>query len=231
MTTPLSARARTVYAVAAGLAWLGLAVSLYLNLTGFYEPPTKPSAFGYARPDGLAGVVSTLLDWLSYFTILSNLLIAVMSTRLARGSDFGTRIWQALRLDSVLMITVTGVVFALLLAATSVQRGLDNLSNALLHQVTPTLGLLLWVVLGPRGRVSGRTVLDALILPLAWLLWTFGRGAVLGAYPYGFIDVTVLGYPTALGNAAGILVAGLLLAAALLGVDRLMSRVRRDPIH
>ena len=50
------------------------------------------------------------------------------------------------------------------------------------------------------------------------------RGAVIGAYPYPFIDVVRLGYGQVLLNVLAIAVLGVVIGTALLGIDRLLSR-------
>lgn len=61
-------------------------------------------------------------DWTTYFTILSNTTAAIVVTALLlrpawfTGADRRGLIWRALRVDSVMMLVVTAVVFNLLLA-------------------------------------------------------------------------------------------------------------------
>jgi hypothetical protein len=52
------------------------------------------------------------------------------------------------------------------------------------------------------------------------------RGAMINAYPYGFIDASVLGYATTLRNAVFLLIAFLVLAYLLI----LLWRVGAKPI-
>lgn len=219
------------YAVSAGLAWLGLALSLTLNLTGFYASDivTDPHSYGYAG-GAATPVPSRLADWISYFTIWSNITVAAVATLLARRARrgmVGTPTLAVFRLSSLVMITITGLVYAVVLAPTSVQRGIDNLSNSLLHQITPVLAVVAWLVVGPRREFSWRTVGLSTLLPLAWIGWMLTRGAVTGTYPYGFINVAQLGLATAASNLAAILALGVALAAAFLGIDRLLARRSR----
>lgn len=57
----------------------------------------------------------SLVNLISYFTIKSNLLVLAASLVLARGHDPDATWWRLLRLASLTGITVTFVVFALLL--------------------------------------------------------------------------------------------------------------------
>ncbi|MBK7610810.1 MAG: Pr6Pr family membrane protein [Actinomycetales bacterium] len=224
MDTTLSPSARRWFAVNAVVAWLGLAVSLTLTVTALYPSTvTIPTRYG---SDHAAGLGSRLADWFSYFTIWSNIVVAVVTSILAWGRPRATAALRAARLDSVLLITITGLVYAVVLAPISVQRGWENVSNTLLHQVTPILTVLVWLLVGPRGWVSWRTVLGALVIPLGWVAVMLLHGAFVRAYPYPFVDVAVLGYAAALVNIVGILVLGLAMAAGFLGLERLLVRRR-----
>ena len=116
------------------------------HVSGHYveaADPAKASILGNTV-DGIDTPWERLFDWLTYFTILSNLLVAVVLTMLiARPTVFARRdatggLWRVLRLDSVLMITITGLVYNLLLAEAG-KSGWDLLSNTLLHWVVPLL--------------------------------------------------------------------------------------------
>ena len=216
--------ARRAFAVNAGLAWLGVVLTVVLSGLGAYEETTPAPGLYGAHPDGLAGAVSRLADTASYFTIWSNVVVAVVMTLLARRPVRATAVLRTLRLDSLLMITITAIVYAVLLAPTAVVVGWSRLTDPILHQVTPAVTVLVWLVFGPRGWVSWRTVLAALLVPLAWVAWMLVRGAVVGAYPYDFANVTTLGYASVLGTLAGILVFGLVVASVFWGLDLVLRR-------
>ncbi|HRW19484.1 MAG TPA: Pr6Pr family membrane protein [Dermatophilaceae bacterium] len=211
------------------VAWLGLGLSLTLNAIDFY-PPTAgalPSRYGTANPAGAAGVLSRLADWISYFTTLSNVVAAVVATALASGRARDTAIWRGLRLSALLCVTITAIVYAVMLSGSSTQRGIDNLANSLIHQVTPALTVLVWLVAGPRGWVGWRAIPAAFVVPLGWIAWMLGRGAIVGAYPYPFVDVVQLGYPQVALNVGGILGLALVLAVVFVIIEQLVRRRRR----
>jgi len=222
---PTSMRARPWHAVNAAVAWLGLGMQLVLSAGGVYPPTqTVPSQLGFDNAAGFAGAVGRTLDLLSYFTIWSNIVVAVVATVLALHPERDSRLLRVLRLDALLMITVTGLVYAVLLAGTAKLTGWQIPANSLLHQVTPVVTIVVWLVVGPRRWIAWRTIPEALVLPLVWIAYTLLRGAVIGAYPYPFIDVVRLGYGQVLVNVLAIAVLGVVIGAALLGIDRLLSR-------
>ena len=216
--------ARTAFAVNAAVAWVGVAITVVLSGLGAYaDLRAEPGLYG-THPEGPAGVVSRLGDTMSYFTIWSNVVVAVATTLLARQPLRSSALLRTLRLDSVLMITITAIVYAVLLAPTAEVVGWSRLTDPILHQVTPAVTVLVWLVFGPRGWISWRTVLAALVLPLAWIAWMLVRGTVIGAYPYDFANVGELGLTSVAGTLAGILVFGLVVASVYWGIDGALRR-------
>lgn len=225
--------AQRAFAISAILAWLGVAVSITLNVFGVYasEPPT-PTSYGW-NPAGAAGALSRLFDSLSYFTIWSNTVVAVTLTLLARRPSRGGRLFGVLRLDSLIMISITGIVYWLLLAPSAKVQGFEWVSNSLLHYITPVLTIIVWAVWGPRGLFRWSTIPAALVIPIAWIFFVLIRGAIINAYPYGFLDVAKYGLTSVLTTVVIILVFGILLAVLYVGIDKAVTRraLRRAASH
>jgi hypothetical protein len=169
-----------------------------------------------------------LVRMFSYFTIQSNLLILIASITLALDPQRDGRLWRVLRLDSVLGIVVTGLVFDLILAPDVHLEGVAFWVTIGFHYFAPWASLLGWLLFGPRPRIDRATIALAFIWPVAWISYTFLRGALTGDYPYPFLDVTTIGLPTALRNTAVVLAVGLVLALVLKLVDRLPSLGQRS---
>ncbi len=226
-----SSGARAAFAVNAGVAWLGLLLTVAFSGLGWYTAQApEPGLYG-VHPQGLAGVASRLADTASYFTIWSNVVVAVAATLLARRRMRVTGLLRVLRLDALLMITITAIVYQVLLAPTAVVVGWSRLTDPILHQVTPALTVLVWLVYGPRRWVSWRVVLASLGIPLLWIGWMLARGAVVNAYPYGFANVEEHGYGSVAVTLLGILVFGVVVAAAYWALDLLLQRVSgRGPV-
>jgi hypothetical protein len=217
--------ARAAFAVNAVVAWVGIVLTVLLSGLGWYTPQApEPGLYG-AHPDGAAGVVSRLSDTASYFTIWSNVVVAVSLTLLARRESRVATWLQVLRLDALLMITITAIVYHVLLAPTAVVVGWSRLTDPILHQLTPALTVLVWLVVGPRRWVSWRVVVASLGIPLAWIVWMLARGAVVGAYPYGFANVEERGYGPVALTLVAILAFGVVVAAFYWLLDLVVSRV------
>lgn len=165
-----------------------------------------------------------VLRFFSYFTILSNLLVAVVASWLLLGS---TPPSPRLRAAAALYIAVTGGVYVVVLAPLWSPTGLQLVADVLLHNVVPVAYLAAWVAFAPHGALRASDALRFLLFPLVYLGYTVARGALLDEYPYPFVDVATIGYRGAALNAAALALLFLLLGLALVGVDRLLARGRR----
>jgi hypothetical protein len=208
-----------------GRAWHGVNAVVVLVALAIQIPITAGATGGAF--DTPAARVANLF---TFFTILTNLLVAGTSAAVALRPERRGPLFAVLRLDALLGIAVTAAVYHSLLAGLYDLRGAEEFANQLFHSVSPALAVAGWLVFGPRGLVDARVVLASLLYPLLWLVFTLVRGAVIGWYPYPFVDVGVLGYPRALLNCLGVTLLFLVLAAAVLAVDRaLPGRRERGP--
>ena len=137
------------------------------------------------EPDPLG---TRLWHFIAYFTVQSNILVAVTAAQLARDPARDGSTWRIVRLAAVVGITVTGVVHFLLLRPLLDLSGSDWVADKLLHMVVPVLAFVGWALFGPRPRIDWREVRWALCWPLAWLAVILVLGAATGWYPYPFLD-------------------------------------------
>lgn len=206
--------ARSLHAVVALAATVGIVLELVRAITG--------------GPGGAPTHAERFVRLFSYFTIQSNILIAVTSWMLVRRPHLDGRVFRVARLDALLCIAVTGLVFHTVLAEQSAQLTPSGaLANFLLHTLSPAGAVIAWLLVGPRPRFDGATVWWSLAYPLAWIAYTFIRGAFVDWYPYPFLDVTVIGLGRALLNTGGVAVVFLLLAGLVGLVDRHLPAVPR----
>jgi hypothetical protein len=188
--------ARLCHAVTAAIAIASIVVELVMVANGH-----NPLLNADAPPAG-----TRVIRFFSYFTIESNLLVAVTSSMLAVRPNRDGLLFRVLRLDALLGIAVTGVVYAVLLAPQHDPHGINAVTNAGLHYVVPALSVVGWLVFGPRPRIDETTLLLALIWPALYVGYTLAHGAASDWYPYPFIDAAQIGYPTALRNGLGVVV-------------------------
>ncbi len=215
--------ARVLFAITAAVLWIGQILSAILSGTDYYPVnTTDPGLYG-DNPLGAAGFLGREIDHFSYFTIWSNLLAAVIFTMLAINPNRTGSLFRVLRLDAIVMMIVTGIVYNALLN-TGGHEGWDFWSNGIQHTWGPILVFVVFVISGPRGWISSSTIFAALILPILWLAYALIRGSVIGAYPYDFLDVNANGMASVLAFVAQIVVFAIILGYLLLLIDKLMRK-------
>ena len=197
---------RTAAALIASVAWTGLIVQFVLS---------------YAQNS------STLLTlWIigAYFTILTNLLVAVVFT----GVAFGWRGFHDgwLLAGIMLSIALVGVVYTLLLRGALEDAGGSPLVDRLLHDATPVLVTLYWIVFARKGTLCWQHPLIWSIYPIAYLAYAIARGVTTGKYAYPFLDVSVIGWARMASNATAIAAVFLAVAYAVVWIDRRIASPR-----
>ncbi|MBB2943671.1 hypothetical protein FB565_003400 [Actinoplanes lutulentus] len=203
-------KSRIWHGTLAGIVAISLIIQIVLTATD-----TAP----HAVPADPEPAVTRFVRLFSFFTIQSNLLLLIATIALALNPDRDGRLWRVIRLDALLGIVITGIVYATILAGQVELHGAAWLADFGFHYIAPWAALLGWLLFGPRPRIDGRTLAWAAVWPAFWISYTLAHGAVTDWYPYPFADVTVLKYPTVLMNLGAVVVLAALIAAALRWLD------------
>jgi hypothetical protein len=153
---------------------------------------------------GTVPVPTRFVRMLSFFTVQSNILIGAAAFSLALAPARDGRFWRVLRLDGLVGISVTGVVYTTVLRTQQQLHGWAVATDAVFHYAVPLAAVIGWLAFGPRPRCDARTVWWSLAWPVAWLGYTLLHGRVTGWYPYPFIDVTRHGYAIVALNALAV---------------------------
>jgi len=168
----VSSRARLFFGVTAAIALFGLAV--------------QAIQVGRGQKDFFSTSVSGMFGLLFYFTILSNILVAIACTLLYLNPNRDSTAFRWLRLTSTIGIVVTGVVYHGVLAGLFDLHGLDWLADFILHTVDPVIVVIGWFVFGPRALTSRKVVGLTVIFPFLYGVVTLIRGPIVHWYPYPF---------------------------------------------
>lgn len=162
--------------------------------------------------------------FIAYFTIQSNLLVAVATTLLARDPARDDAVLRVVRLASTVGITVTGLVHFFLLRPLLDLAGADWWADKLLHMAVPALALVGWFAFGPRPRVDGRAIAVAFGWPIAWLAVTLVVAGLTHWVPYPFLDFREEGWGSVIVVSVGITVLFTALIAGFRYADRRLPR-------
>ena len=224
-----TATARRLFGINALVAWLGYGLSQFINIVDLVpaKPPTEPVLFNlFTQPEaGLAGAIGRVFNSHGYFTTWSNLLVAITLTALYLNPERTGRIFNRLRNTGLLMITMTMVLYHLLLADPSnAPESWHVVSNLLQHYITPMVTILVWAIAGPRGRFQLSDTFAVFIIPILYLVYTLVHGAIASVYPYPFFDVISRGYVSVLIWMGVVIVSGYVVALIYYGAERLLSR-------
>lgn len=231
MSKTTSRYARPLLMLNAAVAALAVTVSFSLMATGYYVDqidPTKPTLLGNI-PTGKDQIWERFFDWISYFTILSNITVTVVTLMLLFKPELFTRTdkvgnrWRALRLDSLLMISITGIVYNVLLKGGE-KVGWDLLSDTLQHALNPIVTVVVFLLVGPRGLIDLKTIARAMVVPILWAVFALMRGQVIGAYPYFFLDVATVGWMSVITFILAIMVFAIVIALVFLAYDKLVTK-------
>jgi hypothetical protein len=184
---------RIAAAIVAIVCWAGLAIQFSAS---------------YANH---ADVISTLWALGRFFTVLTNLIVAVTMTGVAVGQKVSANFLGG----ATLAILLVGIVYATLLQGLHVLTGPRLLADTLLHKASPVLMALWWLFFAPRAKLRWSAAVWWIAYPLAYLVYVLARGQLDHKYPYPFLDVAKIGWTqTALnigGISLGFVLAGLLL--------------------
>ncbi|MHC8313005.1 Pr6Pr family membrane protein [Pseudomonas sp. GT1P32] len=200
---------RRFVAVAAVLGWAGLSIQLYLIF--------------YSRWTLGASLLGGLLSFFSYFTVLSNTLVATVLTCTLTSRESAARRWflqPSVSSGVAVSIAVVGLAYNILLRHLWHPEGWQWLADELLHDVMPLLFLAWWWLCVPKGTLRLRHIALWVIYPLLYFAYALLRGHLLAVYPYPFIDVDKLGYPQVFVNAGGLLAGFVVIALLVIALDR-----------
>ncbi|MDN3587783.1 Pr6Pr family membrane protein [Pedobacter aquatilis] len=168
-------------------------------------------------------VLSTLAIFLSYFTVLTNILCALClsSILLFKNQLLGKFFTKPSTLTAItIYIMVVGIIYNFALRGLIEIHGWDAVANELLHVVNPLLFLGFWLFFVDKSTLNYKQAFPWLIYPLCYVFMTVIRGAIIQEYPYPFINVVKLGYPKAILNTAIIMLVFWLLSLIFIFIGK-----------
>jgi len=171
------------------------------------------------------------VEFFSYFTILSNMLAAAALTAplVAPSSPFAT--WAQAsgpRASIATYLTITAVVYHLLLASQWNPQGLRLVSDTILHTITPAAFLIDLALRGGQGEARWIAAAKAMAFPALYGVWTLVHGALSGFYPYPFMNVAKRGYPAVVLTMIEMSLAFALVAVVFIALSRVRAKVALD---
>ncbi|MFC4374659.1 Pr6Pr family membrane protein [Nocardia halotolerans] len=168
----------------------------------------------------------SLTNYLSYFTIESNILTVVVLLIGGAVAPQNAR-WQSFRGAVALYMLITMVVYAVLLAEVDVMLN-DKWINDVQHRILPLVMLGDWMLVAMTRRMRPTPLLIAqwLTFPLVYGVYTLIRGPFADWYPYPFLDPREQGYVSLVIGLVVLTVVFVVLAVAMASLGDVRARWR-----
>lgn len=148
-----------------------------------------------------ADVLETLMRFFSFFTILTNTLVACYFTTQLIDFKFFKFLKHPAALTAITsFILVVGIVYQLILRFVWEPTGWQFVIDELLHTLIPLFVLMYWFLYAKHDSLSLYQLVPWLLYPLVYAIFIIIRGHFSGYYPYPFVDILTIGYSKALIN-------------------------------
>ena len=189
--------ARIAAAIIALVCWAGIGIQF-------------SASYGHTHD-----LLATLWNLARFFTIISNLAVALAMTAVAAGKRLSPLVFGGL----TLAILLVGIVYATVLHGLHTLSGAALIADYMLHYVSPVAMAAYWLLFVPRGRLRWSAPWLWFLFPAAYLVYALVRGRLDHRYPYPFIDVPKLGWTQVALNVSGIAFAFILAGFLLVWLD------------
>lgn len=178
------------------------------------------------RPWHPISKIDRVIFYYSFFTVLSNIMLAIGCAILIFKPKCSTTWFRVIRLCGLSGILITAIVYNIVLRPIHhpVPIMLLQVANECLHVIIPALGMLTWLIYGPFPRIDLKTIFYSFLVLSMYGVYIFVRGYLTGLYPYPFINVNQIGYEKALLACLAIVVLFLGIVALLKFIEWLRIR-------
>jgi hypothetical protein len=180
------------------------------------------------------GSLTSYFKYISFFTILGNLLAAMSLSTLWIPLDIALcRFFNRTGVKSAVTvyIIVVAVTYSLLLRHLWHPEGIQYVADTLLHDISPVLYVICWFFFVPKGTLYWKSAFIWLVFPLIYFSYILTRGALFQVYPYPFLDVGQIGYSGVLINAIALFGVFIVLGLVVVFIDKNFAPKKTGKSH
>lgn len=200
------------------LTWTGLVLGLVALGLQFSISIPAYMANGMGLPEAL-------VQFFSFFTILTNIAITLVYLSALAGWSwlnwFRAPKTRAMMAGVMLLVMIF---YHVLLRPIWQPEGLFLVCDYLLHYAAPILFALWWAVTQKHGTIDYPDAPAMLVPPLIYLAYVMARGALTNAYPYPTLNAFELGYGQVALNVVMVALGLSTLYLITIGIDRALAR-------
>lgn len=170
-----------------------------------------------------AALIPTFIGFIAFFTIQTNIMVAsaLTITLISTNHPIRAFVVKASTLTAITVyITVTGLIYNVILRGIWHPEGFQKLIDELLHSIVPIAMVIYWLRFVALENIPWSSVYWWLIYPAIYLGATLSYGLIAQRYPYPFIDVNALGYGHTFLNSLFVGMLFLLLSYLFVGVSK-----------
>jgi hypothetical protein len=171
---------------------------------------------------------SNVFNTISFFTIQTNLLVAISMTVWAIFPDtILGRYFSRMSVQSAIMIYIIVVGLGYNIAIRPYlgpETTAGFIYNNVLHVVTPIMFVIFWALYVKKGTLKWLNGFIWLIYPLCYFVYTIVRGSITKWYPYPFSDLNKLTGAEFARNALIGLVLFLFFGVIVIAIDRTVGK-------
>ena len=166
-----------------------------------------------------AGIPETIIRFFSFFTILTNIMVALyftMSYLNSKKNPLNFFVSNGALTALTTFILIVGLVYQVSLRHIWNPTGLQFVVDELLHTVIPIYLLIYWFRYSNKSDLESKSVLSWLLYPMIYAMFIFLRGNISGYYPYPFLNIPEIGINSAIFNIGIILGISILIMILLI---------------
>ncbi|TDQ30181.1 Pr6Pr family membrane protein [Tenacibaculum caenipelagi] len=170
-------------------------------------------------------IPETIIRFFSFFTILTNTLVALYFTsKITRTMSIFNKNGALTAITTFILIV--GLVYQIILRATWTPTGLQLIVDELLHTIIPVYMLVYWLLYAKPNNFKLKPILPWLAYPVIYITYIMIRGKLSGFYPYPFLNVSKIGLQQSIINISIILIVSLILMSFLIFVGKKIKSIK-----
>lgn len=175
-------------------------------------------------------LIESLIRFFSYFTITTNILVALFFSSECRTAKRGGL--DFLQIDGAptaitAFILIVGVVYQTVLRGLWSPDGMQLLVDQMLHAAVPLYMLFYWLFTLRSQKLTLKPLFSWLAYPLIYLVFALSRGYVSGFYPYPFLHLERIGVGQTALNILLISLGTVLMLTLLFLLGRSLQKIKR----